>query len=446
MTSETHSVALEGEWQGELDPEDDLEEQRVIYATLDSFQSYRRVAHYNVTHVRRQNFYAMPSAHWNLLAGPPFNILDVFDRVDDAIDANADLAEAIFRAGAPNFGVNPAITSPIRDPDDPSRTIAPVWRGAAAASDLEKARSTIRQMYRDWSAAGASERAACYGPVLRALSAEHASTPPTDRDELRVLVPGAGLGRLVLEVCRLGFSVEGNEISYHQLLASSFILNHSAQAEQFAVYPWAHAFSNHRDREAQLRSVRVPDVHPATALTEASAGCRVHAFERMGMAAADFCVSYKGEEARDSFDAVATVFFIDTAPNLINYIEAIANCLKAGGLWINLGPLLWHFENDPPGAKNKRGGGDGGNDEGDASGAGGAGSKDLGIAENGSVELTDEEVVALVERFGFKIEQRELPGGGEEGVGTGIETGYISDPKSMMQHVYKPSFWVARKL
>lgn len=38
MTSETHSVALEGEWQGELDPDDDLEEQRVIYATLDSFQ------------------------------------------------------------------------------------------------------------------------------------------------------------------------------------------------------------------------------------------------------------------------------------------------------------------------------------------------------------------------------------------------------------------------
>ncbi|KAL1641800.1 hypothetical protein SLS58_005840 [Diplodia intermedia] len=441
MSSETHSVALEGEWQGDLDPQDDAEEQRVIHATLDSFQNYRRIAHYNVTHVRRQNFYAMPAAHWNLLAGPPFNLLDTFNAVDDAIDANADLAEAIFRAGAPNFGINPAITSPMRDPSDPARTIAPVWHRAATPADFEKARSTIRQMYRDWSAAGAGERAACYGPVLAALAAEHASTPRTARDAVRVLVPGAGLGRLVLEVCALGFAVEGNEISYHQLLASSFVLNHAARAGQFAVHPWAHAFSNHASRAHQLRAVPVPDVHPATLLDEASKGCRVHAFERMGMAAADFCVSYRADEARGAFDAVATVFFIDTAPNLINYVEAIANCLRSGGLWINLGPLLWHFENDSPGAKNRRG--VEGEDDG-ATGAGaGAGPGNLGIAESGSVELTDDEVVALVERFGFKIERRELPG---DEAGAGIETGYISDPSSMMQHVYRPSFWIARKL
>ncbi|OJD30127.1 n2227-domain-containing protein [Diplodia corticola] len=446
MSSETHSVALEGEWQGELDPEDDPEEQRVIHATLDSFQSYRRVAHYNVTHVRRQNFYAMPSAHWTLLAGPPFNLLDTFDAVDAALDANADLAEAIFRAGAPNFGIDPSHTTPRRDPSDPSgrRTIDPVWHRAATAADLEKARSTIRQMYRDWSAAGAAERRACYGPVLAALAAEHAGTPPTQRDAIRVLVPGAGLGRLVLEVCALGFSVEGNEISYHQLLASSFVLNHTAAAGQFAVHPWAHAFSNHASRARQLRAVRVPDVHPAALLRRASEGCRVHAFERMGMAAADFCVSYRAAEAKDAFDAVATVFFIDTAPNLINYIEAIANCLKSGGVWVNLGPLLWHFENDPPGARNKRGG-DGGDDEKGVAGVG-AEDRDLGIAESGSVELTDEEVVALVERFGFKIERRELPGGSSDEAGAGIETGYISDPNSMMQHVYRPSFWIARKL
>ncbi|KAL1637839.1 hypothetical protein SLS56_000395 [Neofusicoccum ribis] len=436
MESETHPDALkvEGEWQGDLDPDQDPEEQRVIHAALDSFQSYRHVAHYNVTHVRRQNFYAMPSAHWNLLAEPPFSMLDTFNAVDDAIDANADLAEAIFRASAPNFGVDAEASS--QASDDSSKP-PPSWRGTATPSDMDKARSTLRQMYRDWSADGAAERAACYEPVLAALEAEFAATPRAHRDAHRVLVPGAGLGRLVLEVCVLGFSVEGNEISYHQLLASSFILNHTARAEQFALHPWALSFSNHASRAHQLRRVRVPDVHPATALAASSDGARTHAFERMGMAAADFCVSYRAAEYRGAFDAVATVFFIDTAPNLINYVEAIANCLRTGGVWINLGPLLWHFENDPPGAKNKREGGGGGGGPDAAAGA----AQDLGIAESGSVELTDDEVVALVERFGFRIERHELPG-----QAAGIETGYISDPRSMLQNVYRPSFWIARKI
>ncbi|KAK7716835.1 hypothetical protein SLS57_006517 [Botryosphaeria dothidea] len=394
-------------------------------------------AHYNVTHVRRQNFYAMPSAHWNLLAEPPFSLLDTFNAVDDAIDANADLAEAIFRAAAPNFGINPDITSS-RDSDSSPK---PCWRGAATPSDMEKARSTLRQMYRDWSAAGAAERSACYGPVLSALASEHAAVPPSHRDEIRVLVPGAGLGRLVVELCALGFAVEGNEISYHQLMASAFVLNHTARAEQFAVHPWAHAFSNHARRAHQLQAVRVPDVHPATLLGAASAGMRTHAFARMGMAAADFCVAYRGAQNRAAFDAVASVFFVDTAPNLINYIETIANCLKQGGVWINLGPLLWHFENDPPGAKNRRPEAARGGWEGEQGGRvhdhGGGG---LGIAESGSVELTDDEVVALVERFGFRIERHERPGE------NGIETGYISDPRSMLRSVYRPSFWVARKL
>ncbi len=59
-----------------------------------------------------------------------------------------------------------------------------------------------------------------------------------------------------------------------------------------------------------------------------------------------------------------------------------------------------------------------------------------GIADPGSVELTDDEVVALVERFGFQVEKRER----------GIEVGYIQDPASMLQSLYRVSHWVARKV
>ncbi len=38
-----------------------------------------------------------------------------------------------------------------------------------------------------------------------------------------------------------------------------------------------------------------------------------------------------------------TCFFIDTAKNIIDYIETIHNVLKTGGVWINFGPLQYHF-------------------------------------------------------------------------------------------------------
>ncbi|KAF2087124.1 N2227-domain-containing protein [Saccharata proteae CBS 121410] len=426
-------MAVEGsEWQGQFDPFSDPEEKRVVLGTLDSFRSYRHVFHRCITHVRRQSFYALPAAHWELLAEPPFSVLDSFNAVDDAIDANADLAEAIFKVGLQSFGLSEEAgeespSNERRHEGGEAKDRKPVWHGKANDSAMEKARSTIRQMFRDWSAEGAAERAASYNPILEALSKEYAHIPDPQKGFVKVLVPGAGLGRLMVEICCAGYSVEGNEISYHQLMASSFILNHTRIAEQFALYPWALQFSNHRSRAHQLQKVMVPDIHPATALEEASEGMEMHAFERMSMTASDFCVSYREEENRDAFDAVATCFFIDTAPNLINYIETIRHCLKTGGVWINLGPLLWHFENDTTWSK-KREESNGQNpaiDEGNR-----------GIDEPGSVELTDEEVVKLVERFGFKIEKHSS---GE------IEAGYIANPRGMLRNVYQPSFWIARK-
>ena len=40
-----------------------------------------------------------------------------------------------------------------------------------------------------------------------------------------------------------------------------------------------------------------------------------------------------------------TVFFIDTAHNIIDYIETISKILKPGGVWINLGNDLYSEEN-----------------------------------------------------------------------------------------------------
>lgn len=351
-----------------------------------------------------------------MLSSPPFSLTKTFDAVDKAIDSNADIAEAILSIGITSFGLHPQDES---------------WKGAAGPHDLDKARSTIRQLYRDWSAEGAPERAASFSPILAALGQYLPPISPSQRHLQRVLVPGAGLGRLVFEICVAGYNVVGNEISYHQLLASNYILNFAGDVGAHTLYPWALNFSNHHTRNAQLQAVAIPDVSPAATLMAAQAKMQSEKSpsERMAMTSGDFCVLYRQKCYSNTFHALATCFFIDTAPNLISYIETVLNCLQRGGLWINLGPLLWHFESAPTPADRDKQRGRGtlqqthnnGND---------------GIAEPGSFELSNDEVISLVERYGFRmLEVKEVE-----------PTGYIHDSSSMLHNVYRPVFWVATKV
>ncbi|CAF9925696.1 MAG: hypothetical protein HETSPECPRED_005900 [Heterodermia speciosa] len=353
----------------------------------------------------------MKSRHWQGLAAPPINFLATLERVDDAIDENADIASEILAHGLSAFGLNSQPQGQSLD-----------WRGTATPEDLSKARTTINQIYRDWSAEGLAERNVCNGPVLDDIDKIFGHV--SDKARVRILVPGAGLARLVFDLCRKGFTTEGNEVSYHQLIASSWMLNHTQRSRQFKLYPFVCNFNNIVSREHQLQAVEVPDVHPSTEL-EQTDGTRLSAVgDRMTMSASEFVIHYGDGAHHEVFDAVVTVFFIDTAPNVLRYIEVVRSCLKKGGAWINIGPLLWHFgdraSRDTPGIS-----------ESSMSGI------ETGIEEAGSVELTVEEVLLLIEQMGFAIEKHEIRDGG---------AGYIQNPESLLLNVYRLSHWIARKL
>ncbi|KAL9319508.1 hypothetical protein ACSQ67_011347 [Phaseolus vulgaris] len=89
--------------------------------------------------------------------------------------------------------------------------------------DVDKVRCIIRNIVRDWAAEGKKERDQCYNPILEELNMlfpnRSKKSPPA------CLVPGAGLGRLALEISCLGFISQGNEFSYYMMICSSFILN-----------------------------------------------------------------------------------------------------------------------------------------------------------------------------------------------------------------------------
>ena len=339
-----------------------------------------------------------------MLAAAPFNFLDTLEKTDDAIDSNAVLSRAILESGLRSMGMD---------------SLPPGWSGVAKHGDIDKARSTLRQFYRDWTADGEPEREACFAPIMKTLGEERQRT---GRDQLQVLVPGAGLGRLVFDLCQHGYAAEGNEISYHQLFASSYILNECPKAKHHTIFPWAHSFSNHRTRANHLRSYPVPDIYPAAVLAQRKG---LAAEGTMSMCAADFLCGYSDDDHESVYDAVASVFFLDTAPNLVRYLEVIKHCLRPGGVLINIGPLLWHFENNAPGNHGTDDDGDGEHDY----------SSSSGIADPGSFELSDDEVKALLEKVGFLVEWKQ----------EGIETPYIQDRDSMLQTVYRSSAWVARK-
>ncbi|XP_057970017.1 uncharacterized protein LOC131159279 isoform X2 [Malania oleifera] len=258
--------------------------------------------------------------------------------------------------------------------------------------DVDKVRCIIRNIVRDWAAEGQKERDQCYKPILEELDSlfpnRQKDSPPA------CLVPGAGLGRLALEISSLGFISQGNEFSYYMMICSSFILNNTQTAGEWTIHPWIHSNCNSLSDDDQLRPVSIPDIHPA------SAGIT----EGFSMCGGDFVEVYGDPSQVGVWDALVTCFFLDTAHNIIEYIEIISRILKDGGVWINLGPLLYHFADM------------------------------YGQDDEMSIELSLEDVKKIALHYGFQLEKERT-----------IETTYTTNPQSMMQNHYYAAFWTMTK-
>ncbi|XP_020087276.1 carnosine N-methyltransferase isoform X2 [Ananas comosus] len=258
--------------------------------------------------------------------------------------------------------------------------------------DVDKVRCIIRNIVRDWAQEGQKERDQCYKPILEELN--HHFPDRREQSPPSCLVPGAGLGRLALEISCLGFVSQGNEFSYYMMICSSFILNHTQEAYEWTIYPWIHSNCNSLSDNDQLRPVSFPDVHPA------SAGIT----DGFSMCGGDFVEVYNDESQEASWDSVVTCFFLDTAHNIVEYIEIISKILKDGGVWINLGPLLYHFADS------------------------------YGPEDEMSIELSLEDVKKVAYHYGFEMEMEKM-----------IETTYTANMRSMMQNRYNAAFWTMRK-
>ena len=112
------------------------------------------------------------------------------------------------------------------------------------------------------------------------------------------------------------------------LFVSSFILNKCSDIGpgefQYRIYPFIHERDNVLKWSDVETEVKFPDVNILT--TQSQDG-------QMNMSMGEFLDVYQTPEA---FDSILSVFFIDTAHNIADYIEKFYKILRKGGLWVSI--------------------------------------------------------------------------------------------------------------
>ena len=215
---------------------------------------------------------------------------------------------------------------------------------------------------------------------------------PNDKDLVKVLVPGAGLGRLAWEIAHRGYECQGSEFSLYMLFTSNFLLNKCPSVDMFKIHPYIHEFCNNVSSKDQLREVTFPDVDPSSLPEDA----------KFSMAAGDFLDVYSSPEYVSSQNCVITCFFIDCAHNIVEFVQTIHKVLKQGGTWINLGPLLYHFSD---------------------------------IRGENSIEPDYQTLKAIIQDMGFTIMEENDK----------VACTYSQNPSSMLQYTYNCVMFTAKK-
>lgn len=185
-----------------------------------------------------------------------------------------------------------------------------------------------------------------------------------------------------------------NEWSSYMNLAYRYL---SSKTEQNSVsfHPYIDWWSHHATNTEFQRHVTFPD-------QIADPTCVLHV-------EGDFTTAFGG--ATGQYDVLVTLFFIDTARNLISYIENIHRLLRPGGVWINLGPLMY--------------------------------------GTGPFVQLTLDEIVALSTRVGFEFRKTDANYGNTtipDLTVRGSEISYGRNPKGLNKNAFQAQYWEAVKL
>ena len=217
----------------------------------------------------------------------------------------------------------------------------------------DTALQVLHHTTRDWTAGAAPCREATIGWIVRAIK-QYASASP----RLRVLVPGAGLGRLAYDIStgsdlggRGEVLVEANDSSVTMIFAAQQVLEmlqrrHDEQRKlQSVIFPFLSDPQNNQiDTAKRFEQDAFPD-------DQAFNSYERHwelkgAQPNLSFTVGDFISTYSQQAKQSQYDVVATSFFIDTATNIYEYVfimkHLLDNNAESPSVWVNCGPIQWH--------------------------------------------------------------------------------------------------------
>ena len=177
-------------------------------------------------------------------------------------------------------------------------------------------------IYRDWTEDRKKEREIHYKPIIEVVQ-------KYVQPKSKILLPGAALLRLGYELAKLGYDIDANDYNFVNVILCDYLFNYS-KINEFTFQPLIRSFSNYMTEEEVFRKFSFPDEK-----------INLEGKGKMTMFAGDFITMYNDKP--NTYDCIITCFFIDTAKNVIEYIDVINKVLKTGGIWINFGPLSYHW-------------------------------------------------------------------------------------------------------
>ena len=206
------------------------------------------------------------------------------------------------------------------------------------------------------------------------------------------------------------------------LFASDFILNGGVATPDrpLSISPWMLESRNCHSTADAIRPVCIPDVDPGHILSADDDGSPMPEFS---MAAGEFISIYAHDREVNQWDAVASSFFLDAMPNIVECLQLIYRILKPGGILVNFGPLLFHWSGPAMRPDDK-------SIEGYRSRF-----RTIDKRYMESIDLTYEDIRDVMRNIGFDILEEQ----------TGINSLYTADNQSMLSMSYKCVSFVARK-
>ena len=175
--------------------------------------------------------------------------------------------------------------------------------------EINKLRSTLKLFIRDWTNEGKKERDITYNPIITEMKKYFSNFK-----DKKILVPGAGLCRLAFEIAKLGVFVDAIEVSYYMLICSDFIFNSNLTLNKYQIQPLIHSFNCLKNENDPFQIFNFPDENINEIMNR-------NDFGKLNIIPGDFILSYK--DKINCYDGVITSFFLDTANNIIQFIEII---------------------------------------------------------------------------------------------------------------------------